>query len=396
MRLVIAPDKASCRPSRLDRAARKGLHPTPLLLSIVGLVFALPRLAQAEEEVRISLSSKQTKVALSAENMAVFDLKSGERLGFSVAGGRLLVERKGAAVAISGVLRKSGLAGVVVEAEKGLRVDGRLYLGRVTVRPDARAGLEVVNRLPLETYLLGIVGSEMSPSWPIEALRAQAVAARTYAMERRMKMRAADKPFDMDATVLSQVYTGAERITDSVVEAVKSTRGEVLSHRSMLAEALFHSTCGGRTAPAGAVFHQHVPYLVARPCAWCKASNRYRWSLEMSLDEVSKRLARAGLVKAAVTRFERPRSRSPIEVTSGGTKKVLHARDVRAALGYGDLYSQEFSAETRGGKVRFTGQGFGHRVGMCQWGAKGLADRGSTYREILSHYYLGTRVKRIY
>lgn len=352
--------------------------------------------AHAEEEVRISLSANQSKVTISAENLAVFDLKSGERLGFASGAARLLIERKGGQLRLSGAVAKTGSSGVVVESEKGLRVDGRLFLGRLTVRPDARSGLEVVNRLPLETYLLGIVGSEMNPSWPIEALRAQAVAARTYAMERRTKMRAANKPFDMDATVLSQVYTGAERITDAVVKAVQSTRGEVLSHRYMLVEALFHSTCGGQTASAGSVFHHNVPYLVGRACAWCKDSNRYRWSMEMKLEEVSRRLQRAGLIKGALTSFTRTRTRSPIEVVVGGAKKVVHAREVRAALGYGELYSQEFTAETRGGKVRFSGRGFGHRVGMCQWGAKGLADRGSTYREILSHYYADSRLKRIY
>lgn len=396
MRLVIAPEMASCRPSRLERAARKGPHGTPLPRVIVGLLLSLPGAARAEEEVRISLGAQQPRVELEAAGMAVFDLKSGERLGFSAGSAKLQIERRGAGVVTTGAVKKSGLSGVVVESEKGLRVNGRLYLGRITVRPDPQRGLEVVNRLPLETYLLGIVGSEMNSSWPIDALRAQAVAARTYAMERRMKMRAANKPFDMDATVLSQVYTGAERITDSVVAAVQSTRGEVLAHNHMLVEALFHSTCGGRTAAAGTVFHHHVPYLVSRRCDWCKESSRHRWSIEMSLEEVSRRLAKAGLVKGAVSGFSRPRTRSPIEVVVAGAKKVLHARDVRAALGYGDLYSQEFSAETRGGKVRFTGQGFGHRVGMCQWGAKGLADRGSSYREILSHYYAGARVKRIY
>ena len=372
------------------------MHRTLLLASFVGLLTTSGGSVWAEQEVRISLSSNQTKVSFSAEGLAVFELATGERLGFGRGTARLSVERRGGRLNLSGAVEKKGLGGVVVESENGLRVDGRLFLGRVTVRPDARSGLEVVNRLPLETYLLGIVGSEMNPSWPIEALRAQAVAARTYAMDRRMKMRAANKPFDMDATVLSQVYTGAERITDSVISAVESTRGEVLSHRYMLVEALFHSTCGGHTAPAGSVFNHHVPYLLGRACAWCKESNRYRWSIEMKLDEVSKRLQRAGLVKGAVKSFNRARLRAPIEVVVGSSKKVLHAREVRAALGYGELYSQEFSAETRGGAVRFSGRGFGHRVGMCQWGAKGLADRGSTYKEILSHYYADSRVKRIY
>ena len=192
-------------------------------------------------------------------------------------------------------------------------------------------GLLAINRLPLETYLLGIVGSEMSPAWPIEALKAQAVAARTYAMQRRMMMRAANKRYDLASSVLSQVYKGAERIRPSVIRAVKETRGEVLAYSHSLVEALFHSTCGGKTVAAHEAFGHRVPYLKPKTCQWCRPSSRYRWRVALPIDEVSKRLRRAGLVASSLTRLERQsasrrrdqRKESAIDSRRGKVRKAL-------------------------------------------------------------------------
>jgi stage II sporulation protein D len=282
-----------------------------------------------------------------------------------------------------------------VEAVDAVRVDSGIYFGRIEISVDRGKPL-VINRLPLETYLLGIVGSEMNPSWPMEALKAQAVAARTYAMERRMMMRLAKKPYDLGATVLSQVYKGADRINPSVIEAVKRTRGEVIAFDHDLVQALFHSTCGGRTVSAKSAFGNEVPYLKPQSCKWCRDSSRHRWSLTMSLEEMSKRLSRARLTKSSITGFSRSEETSAVRVESGKKQQLLSPQKIRAAVGFGDLYSARFTAETKGKTIHIHGRGFGHGVGMCQWGARGMADAGKGYREILAHYYRGARVKRVY
>lgn len=377
--------------------------PTPgaLALGLLALLGAgLPAPAQAEEEVRIAIVAGKTSVQVEATKLAIYDGDSGERVAWSPEGAaELRVGAKGVELA-GPTLRFDGPRGVarlMIEGEPGVRVDGKLYLGRIQVARDG-GKLIVINRLPIETYLLGIVGSEMSPEWPMEALKSQAVAARTYAMQRRMMMRAADRPYDLEATVLSQVYEGAERIRPSVVAAVVATHGEVLTYKHRLAEALFHSTCGGKTVAAREAFGNTVPYLVPRACPWCKESARYRWSITLTLDKLTKALRAAKLIGArqTVDALSRAEGSQTVVVTTGKKKEKLSAKKVRAAVGYTVISSERFTTSTQGKAVTFEGMGFGHGVGMCQFGAKGLADRGMSHREILEHYYAGARVKRAY
>ncbi len=359
----------------------------------------MPRSAWAEEELRIALSSGQRSVKVGGTRLSVFAADTGNVLARFVANTNLEIGVSGGHLEVKGrPVNLRGAKRVFVEAEDSVRVQAGVYFGRieVVVDPKRRGRVQVINRLPLETYLLGIVGSEMSPRWPIEALRTQAVAARTYAMQRRAMMRAAGRPYDLAATVISQVYKGAERIRPSVIEAVKSTRGEVISHKHDLIEALFHSTCGGKTVSARQAFGGNVPYLVPRTCNWCRQSSRYRWNMSVSLSDMSKRLKKAGLTKGAIRKVERKLGAKKVTIRDARGTRKFKPRAVRKALGFSKLYSERFSAVTRGSKVTFKGLGFGHGVGMCQWGAHGQAKAGRSYREILAYYYPGTEIRRLY
>jgi stage II sporulation protein D len=352
--------------------------------------------AFAEEEVRISIGSGTRPVLVAGEQLALFDGESGVRLyGWSGAGTGEIQKLRDQILVRAGGREVARARRLMVEAIDAVRVDSGVYYGRIELSI-YEGKLLVINRLPLETYLLGIVGSEMNPSWPIEALKAQAVAARTYAMQRRMMMRAAGKPFDLGATVLSQVYKGADQIRPPVIEAVKQTRGEVLAFDHDLAQALFHSTCGGRTVSAKSAFGNEVPYLKPQSCEWCRGSSRHRWSITMSLEEMSERLERARLTRSKVTSFSRKEETSAVKLESGKKQQQVSPQEIRAAVGFSDLYSARFTAETKGKTIHIHGRGFGHGVGMCQWGARGMADAGKTHVQILAHYYRGVRVRRIY
>lgn len=352
--------------------------------------------ARAEEEVRILLFSDKSTLAIGGKALAIYDGEVGDRIATRATE---LVAKKDVVEVKDGGKTIAGARKIIAEAKGGVRVGQGIYLGRIEVSVGPR-GLWVINRLPLETYLLGIVGSEMSPDWPIEALKAQAVAARTYAMQRHMMMRAANKPYDLESTVISQVYKGAERIRPSVIRAVKETRGEVISYAHGLVEALFHSTCGGKTVSAKAGFGREVEYLSPRSCKWCRESTRYAWKLDMPIGQIASRLSSAGLVKNGVVE-DIERKDGAVMVTVRDKKKKarverVSAKAMREAVGYTTLYSDRFTAETSGKKVVIKGSGFGHGVGMCQWGARGMALEGKTYAEILTHYYFGAAVKSIY
>jgi stage II sporulation protein D len=355
--------------------------------AVIGLCLLVPATALAEEEVRIAIVSGEPKIALAGKQLALFDADTGDRIA---SGSCTVVPAKGSVLA-----GKTKVKRLLAEAVGGVHVGSGVYLGRVEIEAEG-GGLSAINRLPLETYLLGIVGSEMSPEWPLEALKAQAVAARTYAMQRRMMMRAANRSYDLESSVISQVYKGAEKIRPAVIQAVKATRGEVMSYRHGLAEALFHSTCGGKTSSAEAAFGRPVPYLVSEPCRWCRESTRHSWKVSVSLHDLSQMLESARITRTKLKSFERKDGASAVSVHEKNGAKAVSPRAIRQAMGYTVLYSEHFTAKTKGSTVQIQGSGFGHGVGMCQWGARGLALEGKGYQEILEHYYKGIRVQRIY
>ncbi len=366
-----------------------------LWVGTLGLVFA--EQAMAEEDVRIAIASGARRVEIGGRALAFFDADVGDELvrlrGETVV---TVLEKKGALELRARGKKPLGARRVLVEGKDGIRVGDGFYFGRVQIEGDRKSRLRIVNRLPLEVYLLGIVGSEMHAAWPLEALKAQAVAARTYAMHRRTMMRARNSPFDLSSTVLSQVYKGAEDIAPSVVRAVKETRGELMGYHHDVVEALYHSTCGGQTVSARRGFGKAVPYLIPRICHWCRASTKYRWRLSLPLWEVSRALKKAGLSQGKLQGLHRPALSSGLRLTERGRKKELSPNALRKAVGYGRVFSDRFTAFTRGAKVHMQGRGFGHGVGMCQWGARGMALGGKTYRQILRHYYPGVRIQRIY
>ena len=359
---------------------------------------------------------------------------------------------------------------VVAPAGRSLPLVGlgrRRYRGLVRVLPEGDR-LQAVNLIGLEHYLASVVGSEMPASWPAAALRAQAVAARTYALA-QLKPEA---PFDLRSTVASQVYRGTEAETDSTRSAVAATRSLVLSHGGSLIEAVFHSSSGGSTENSGELWTRQLPYLVSVPdrdklSPWHQWSVRFEpeqlrrafqetagasrievlaasstgrvrrarvigpaGSLDLSGSELRQRLGlRSTLVQF---RFEPPLAPGP---AGGITTATAEANAAASALsrggnraatgpstaglpaggpppppplpgaaGQGDRSTAAALDPTITGQLRqepltaplpaleVVGRGFGHGVGMSQWGAYGLALQGVSYVQILRHYYRGAQL----
>jgi stage II sporulation protein D len=301
-----------------------------------------------------------------------------------------------------------------------IRVSGRDYRGTVTVLPLPQ-GLLAVNRLDLEDYLAGVVNAEMGRRGPGEeaALESQAIVSRTYALRAigRWRVRA----YDVLATVSDQAYGGVGAETAAGREAVRHTRGTVLAYDGILIEAFFHSTCGGRTAAGEEVFSAgELPYLRSVGDtgpggeAWCAISPRFRWSETWTGESLRSALLAArlaagqpngtdGEVRDVVITGRTPsgRVRSLAVVTAQGTGPVSGPA-VRQALppsGGQLLRSAAFELQvTRQGtrivRMVATGQGAGHGVGLCQWGAVGRARAGASSDQILAAYFPGTRLER--
>jgi len=289
------------------------------------------------------------------------------------------------AVEARSLLLAAGKEGAVGSAP--LQVGGKALRGQVEVFASPQ-GLAAVNILPLEDYLKGVLGKEMPKSFPPEALKAQAVAARTYALQKKLQRLGEEQ--HLGATVLHQVYGGLAAEDDRTREAVEKTRGQVLLFGMEPVEAYFHASCGGLTETGKEALTRDLPYLAARACP-CGNTHAARWQLQLSEAELKKAFGTSS------------GQLQPGPLTSTGRYKSLRvggqsfaAAEFRRRLGTTRLRSLKFSIRKEKGGFLLKGEGYGHGAGLCQWGAMRLAESGKSYADILQHYYAGSRLMTLY
>lgn len=276
---------------------------------------------------------------------------------------------------------------------------GRWYRGEIEVR-GAGSRLTIVNRVPLEQYLYGVIPAEMNPRWPQEALKAQAVAARTYALAKLGQF--GSRGYDVRPTTENQVYRGAGVETVASNAAVDQTLGQVLTQNGRVIAAYFHASSGGFTETSAAVWGEPRAYLQAVP-DYDQQSPRYLWQKNVPAATLRTGLAKEGVRVGDPVRFEViERSYSGrvrrVKVVGLAGQKVVSGDAVRRAAG---LYSTLFNvvgygnAGGRPGAFAFAGRGHGHGLGLSQWGAKALGERGYQYQQILAYYYPSTQLSSL-
>lgn len=276
-------------------------------------------------------------------------------------------------------------------------VDGRSLRGSVELLRGP-TGLRVVNELPLEDYVAGTVLGEISEQWGDAVLRAQAIAARTYAVYRRAHPRSAE--FDLTATTLDQVYLGIDGETPRARAAVDVTRGQVLTYDGVPILAAYHSAAGGRTASAEEVWGRALPYLASLDVPGEEDSPDTYWRTRIPGDALGDALATVGVEVGrvrdlAVLRRSASGRVVTLRVRGKGGDAEIRADEVRRSLGARRLRSTLFEVRRSGEDFVFVGSGNGHGVGMSQWGARALALRGAGHRAILQRFYPGTRLERV-
>jgi stage II sporulation protein D len=381
----------------LDREATSTPNPNanattnrPSTAALVLLLAASP--ARAAEVVRIAVVSGAERVTVEAAGLTLRPLRDGAAPE-AVASGRAELALEGDALTVNG--EPLDAAGAVFGAEGGVMAAGIALQGEVEVRR-APGGLAAIDVLPLEDYVAAVTGAEMPPGFPPEALRAQAVAARTFAVFKKLEALQEGRPWHLGATVLDQVYRGA-RVDPRARAAAEATAGEVLVFEHAPVEAYFHAACGGHTERGLEALERDRPYLASVRCEACRGAPGVRWTVRVPAAE----LGRVAGLGAAATRV-RVASRTAsgraarVEVAAGTRKVALGAVDLRQRLGFARLPSLAFDAAVEGGAAVFRGHGRGHGAGMCQWGAAGLARAGEGWRAILARYYPGSEVRRMY
>ena len=435
----------------------------PILLSIS--FFAVP--VQAEPlapTIRVGILSNQENVLISADtNFLILNGETGQVLTFLVAGEKASITVNGKNISINGKLVKAvkfSALPVQYNGEHYIDVNNKQYRGNIDIHlTHGKTGLTIVNTLPVEQYLGGVIANEMPPSWPIEALKAQTVAARTYALYNLNKHQGDE--YDVCATTDCQVYGGRDSETPQVIKAVGDTSGQVIMSQGKMIPAYFHSSSGGYTENSENVWGTYQPYLRG-VVDYDQNSPQYKWEKKLSPNELNTAIYKAGYTIGIIKAIElTPLTSKPMNIAERGVSGRVNNIQLIGSTGNAQLTGEQLrkilslkstlfdvavmapgqqvandGITNRTGKLNdkkvqsnllpirkqgfvtdqkenheisgrpneiivISGFGWGHGLGLSQWGAKAMAEQGpqndSTYfKEILKHYYQGTTIKKVF
>lgn len=270
-----------------------------------------------------------------------------------------------------------------------LLVTGTRYTGNIDVWR-GEGGLYIVNELPLEDYIKDVVAVEVRPDWDMEALKAQAVVSRTYAVYQMAAN--GGSVYHIASSVIHQLYKGNNPDV-RVSYAIEQTRGEILTFAGKLIESFYHSTCGGKTENPEDVFGKSYPYLVSVESD-CDLSPYSAWERSIPYAEFEDVLDISGMKGIAIKSFSSTNRAKQLDITHASGTLSVRATDLRKALGWSRLPSTDFAVISSDDPVLLEGKGYGHGVGLCQWGTLQMAREGKTYRDILSFFYPGTLLQK--
>ena len=371
------------------------------LFSVIA-VLPIQAMASWQPEIMIGLSQGVSEVRLAATNGGlhvyeapdkepVLEISQGKELDIRILQDQLLLN--GQTIKADRLIIQPDTTGFIM-------VNGAPYRGYITLLK--KNGLTVINNIQVEDYLYGVVPKEMPSNWPAEALCAQSVAARTFALKNRK--RHSEEGVDLCNTSHCQVYEGMSAEMQSTTAAVNSTRGEVLFYKGAIIDALFHTDSGGMTEFSEHVWGSTVPYL--RAVKELRTQTQ-PWSRTVSMASFVQKIEAGGKNLGMLKEIRL----SPLTVGKGSTDRTSSGR-VRAAefvgtkgrisLSGNDLRSMFSLPSTlfdiRAGRteVVFNGYGSGHGLGLSQWGTKALADSGKGYKDILLYYYSDVTLEKLY
>ena len=284
---------------------------------------------------------------------------------------------------------------------RGIWINSKRYSGKINI-VFRNNKILVINVLGVEKYLNSVVGSEMPHKWHIEALKAQAIASRTYALKKTN-----NGLYDIDSTQTNQVYNGLESSTFKTRRAVRETRSLVITYKNKLINALFHSSSGGMTENSEAVWSDPYPYLVTVK-DFDQKNPKIRWNKEVSKSELKEIFPIiGGIQQIEVLNITETGRIKNLKITGTFGDKVITGKEFRSKLGlkstlFRPTISEDFYDKkdlNNQSNIQFhpfliiSGMGAGHGVGMSQWGARYMADKGYKANQILKYFYKGVNIK---
>jgi stage II sporulation protein D len=372
-------------------------HLFPILLSLLFLctACAAPQGKASQEakdgrQVRVLLAQITAGTAQASGPFSVTDLADNKKYK-NTKGGVFKIAKISGGARIGSLQTAKGALIKVNDGNDYFIVGNVKYRGPLLIAPSGGA-VNIIEQLDLEDYLQGVLPYEMSPGWPPEALKAQAVAARTFTLKTIENTK--NKEFDLYTDVRSQMYKGTVKTYDSVKKAVEGTKGEVLKYKGKIFHTYYHANCGGHTN--GNEHGENIKPLNGVKCGYCKNAGSYTWAKTLPRETVNNYLKKNN-IKGEIKKIKVGRTlaggrAATLILTTTKQKKEVSCPAFRMAVGSMVMKSCHI---TKADGLKLQGRGYGHGKGLCQEGARGMALQGKDYKKILAHYYPGADIQKI-
>jgi len=347
--------------------------------------------------VRVRVAHEAEELKLESESACdIHDADTGGMLGKKVplpSGTMIVPVEEG--VSLGGKIYATDRMRVSPSGGEKLMLNGTRYRGEMDLARTGTGLLDAVNRVGIEDYLKGVLPREVHYFWPFAVLKAQAISSRSFAVYQVLRRK--KRSYDLTADTFSQAYGGMDSERWRTTRAVEATRGRILSFRGRVFPAYFHSCCGGHTQDALRLWDEDVEPLRGGRCVWCRWTPHFRWQKRVSAKIILEALQDKGYgIRRIDDIKEGARDVSGrleyVRVRAGNKWFDVDTKDFRSALGRKILKSAKFRVRKYPGFYLFSGYGWGHGVGMCQWGAFGLSVRRWNTERILEQYYPGAEI----
>jgi len=365
-----------------------------LIVSIPSVVVA--RTIEVPENIRVDITGTTKEITLSVRGpYKITTLQTGEVLEE----GRTFFDRKitPSEYGINFGKEEFKIYAIKITPKNkpSIYMGKRLYRGSLEIIKTKDGSLRAINVLPLDDYLKGVLYHEVSHRWPMEAIKAQAIVSRTFALYQAQHNSKND--YYLNADVSSQVYGGVYAEKYRTNKAVEQTKNEVLLYRGKLLPAFFHATCGGKTEDSSRLWKVKMKPLMGITCRYCKNSPHFSWQTEIGLPDIEKKLTEKGHKISGLNSIRIKGRDSSGRVVSlrlrGKSGSItITAKDFRHIIGARIIKSTNFTVKIKGKTAYFIGRGWGHGVGMCQWGAFAMAKKRYSAYQIIRHYYPGAEI----
>ncbi|KJJ84078.1 Sporulation stage II protein D, amidase enhancer LytB [Candidatus Omnitrophus magneticus] len=351
--------------------------------------------------IRVRVDSGKKEVSVSADNLLrVRDGLTGSLLKIVESPGKTIVfSQEDSGIKVDDTIFQATILYL------SLKPEGTIYIGKTAYRGDFKIikgedGLNIINMVEIEDYLKGVVPCEVSALWPMSALKAQAIVSRSYAVSQALRRK--NKEYDLAADTYSQVYKGKDAEQWRALRAVRETRGDILTFNNRVLPAYFHSCCGGHTQDITRVWgEEKISPLSGVECQWCRWMPHFRWQTRVQEDKMIIGLNEKGYDILSIQNIsigDRDDS-GRVSFFNLNTDKGLikiDGMDFANIVGRRFIKSLNTQVKSYPGYYYFSGYGWGHGVGMCQWGAFGLSLRWSNTEDILKIYYPGAGIDKLW